>query len=109
MDLGAAGGDEDELGAPRGLAVAFEVESRVGFGPPGRISPVVAVDAVSPGWALNSGVMTLPSAWSMPGQVEGGSTSRARRGRARPSWRACAAASSRCDVGERGEDAGSVR
>ncbi len=28
VDLVGAGGDEDELGAPRGVAVAFEVESR---------------------------------------------------------------------------------
>ena len=31
VDVVGAGGDEDELGAPRGVAVAFEMHRRVGF------------------------------------------------------------------------------
>ena len=65
-----AGGDEDELGAPGGLAVAFEVESAVGFGADGAESRrLCGRAAVSPGWARKRGVMTLPSAWSIRDQV----------------------------------------
>ena len=51
VDVGVAGGDEDELDAPGGLAVAFEVEFGVGFVRAGRISPVCRSTLVSPGCA----------------------------------------------------------
>ena len=63
VDVLGADGDEDALGAPGGLAGAFEVQAGVGFGAgrpelAGRLGRAVR----SPGWARNSGVMTLPSA-----------------------------------------------
>ena len=65
-----ARGDEHELGAPGGFAVAFEVECRRRVrARRAKISPVVVSRRVSPGWARKRGVMTLPSAWSMRDEV----------------------------------------
>ena len=60
-----AGGDEDELGAPGDLAVAFDVESTVGVSASGDDLTRGRVDARVAGRARKRGVMTLPSAWSM--------------------------------------------
>jgi predicted DNA-binding transcriptional regulator AlpA len=56
VDVGAAGGEEDELGAPRELAGAFDVEPGVGFGAELVDLAGVAVDAGLAGPAIPNAV-----------------------------------------------------
>jgi hypothetical protein len=103
-----AGDGEDELGTPGGGAVAFEVQRGVGFDTGGTDLAGLSVDAGVAGCALNKGVMTLPSAWTMrlrsgwvhdPGPF----------GSRRPTSRAWSAASSRWRPASWSRMAGSVR
>ena len=103
--VGGTGGDEDELGAPGDFAVAFDVKAhRRDRARKERISPVRRSTRSSVGSARNSGVTTLPSAWSIR-ERSGWVQEPAPSGSRSPSSRACRAASSR-EAGERSEHVG---
>ena len=77
-----AGGDEDELGAPGGVAVAFEVQRRVGFDAGGAEFAGRAVDARVAGLGFEQGGDDLAVGVEHAAEVGMGPGARARRGRA---------------------------
>ena len=81
VHVGRAGGDEDELGAPGGVAVAFEVERGVGFVARRKDLAGLAVDATVVGLGLEEGSDDLAVGMEHPAEVGMGPRAGAVRGR----------------------------
>ena len=69
VHVGRAGGDEDELGAPGGVAVAFEVERGVGFVARRKDLAGLAVHATIVGLGLEEGSDDLAVGMDHPAEV----------------------------------------